>query len=92
MTADADSDEVYTSLVDAASGDVFRSDNKVDDVTGLAWDYYPGAASGGTQVSRDFTALGWLSGSAETPRRPHRRTTATRWSVPRTTPTARPSP
>jgi len=38
VTAEADSDEVYTSLVDAASGDVFRSDNKVDDVTGLAWD------------------------------------------------------
>jgi hypothetical protein len=66
VTADADSDEVYTSLVDAASGDVLRSDNKVDDVTGLAWDYYPGAPSGGTQVSRDFTAVGWLSASAQT--------------------------
>jgi extracellular elastinolytic metalloproteinase len=66
VTADADSDEVYASLVDAGSGEVLRSDNKVEQVSGLAWDYYPGATSGGTQVSRDFTALGWLSASAET--------------------------
>ena len=66
VTADADSDEVYASLVDAGSGEVLRSDNKVEQVSGLAWDYYPGAASGGTQVSRNFTALGWLPASAET--------------------------
>ncbi len=61
VTAAADSDEVYTSLVDAGTGRVLRSDNKVEDVTGLAWDYYPGAASGGTQTSRDFTGPGWLT-------------------------------
>jgi extracellular elastinolytic metalloproteinase len=66
VKADADSDEVYLSLVDAESGEVLRSDNKVEQVSGLAWDYYPGAASGGTQVSHDLTALGWLGASAET--------------------------
>ena len=66
VTAEADSDEVYTSLVDAASGEVLQSENKVEQVSGLAWDYYPGAPSGGAQVSRNFTALGWLSASAET--------------------------
>jgi extracellular elastinolytic metalloproteinase len=66
VTADADSDEVYTSLVDAESGEVLESENKVTEVSGLAWDFHPGAASGGTQSSRDFTALGWLSASAET--------------------------
>ena len=66
MTAAADSDEVYTSLVDAESGEVLRSDNKVEEVSGLAWDYYPGAASGGTQVSRNFTALGLAFGEART--------------------------
>jgi extracellular elastinolytic metalloproteinase len=66
VTADADSDEVYASLVDAGTGRVLESVNKVDDVSGLAWDYYPGAASGGTQTSRDFTALGWLGASATT--------------------------
>ncbi len=31
---------------------------------GLAYPYYPGAAKGGTQVSVDFTAKGWLDGNA----------------------------
>jgi extracellular elastinolytic metalloproteinase len=66
VTAEADSDEIYTSLVDADSGEVLESENKVADVSGLAWDYYPGAASGGTQSSRAFTSLGWLSANAET--------------------------
>jgi hypothetical protein len=66
VTAEADSDEVYASLVDAASGKVLESENKVADLSGPAWDYYPGAASGGTQSSRDFTAVGWLSANAET--------------------------
>jgi hypothetical protein len=73
VTADVDSDEVYTSLVDAASGDVLASANKVEQVSGLAWDYYPDAASGGAQVSRDFTALGWLAGNAETLNGPNAR-------------------
>jgi hypothetical protein len=66
VTANADSDEVYTTLVDAASGDVLASANKVSEVGGLAWDYYPGAAFGGTQSWRDFTALGWLPSGAQT--------------------------
>ena len=66
VTASADSDEVYTTLVDARNGDVLASANKVTEVGGQAWDYYPGAASGGAQSWRDFTALGWLSASATT--------------------------
>ena len=66
VTADVDSDEVYTSLVDAMSGEVLASVNKVEDVdaTGEAWEYYPGAASGGTAALANWTAAGWLpSGS-----------------------------
>ncbi len=62
VTADADSDEVYTSLVDARSGDVLRSDNKVEDAGafGQAWEYYPGAPSGGTATLSNWTEKGWL--------------------------------
>jgi hypothetical protein len=52
VTAQADSDEVYDSLVDASSGEVLRRANKVADASAKAWDYYPGAASGGNQVDR----------------------------------------
>jgi extracellular elastinolytic metalloproteinase len=60
VTADADADEVYTSLVDASSGEVLRRANKVEDV-GMAkvWDYFPGAAIGGTQQDVDLTP--WLA-------------------------------
>ncbi len=64
VTASADSDEVYTTLVDARTGNVLASANKVTEVGGQAWDYYPGAASGGAQSWRDFTGLGWLSAAA----------------------------
>jgi extracellular elastinolytic metalloproteinase len=62
VTADADADEVYTSLVDAESGDVLQSENKVDaaDALGEAWEYYPGAAGGGTAVLSNWTQKGWL--------------------------------
>jgi hypothetical protein len=62
VTADVDSDEVYTALVDAGSGDVLASVNKVEDVDaiGEAWEYYPGAASGGTAALSNWTANGWL--------------------------------
>ncbi len=68
VTAAAASDEVYSSLVDAGSGEVLRSDNKVEDVNaqGGAWDYYPGAASGGSVSLIDFTAKGWLSTDMQT--------------------------
>jgi extracellular elastinolytic metalloproteinase len=59
VTANADTDEVYNSVVDAASGAVLRRSNKVEAVDALAWDNYPGAANGGTQSSRDITA--WLT-------------------------------
>jgi extracellular elastinolytic metalloproteinase len=62
VTADVDSDEVYASLVDARSGEVLATANKVEDVdaVGEAWEYYPGAASGGTAALSNWTAKGWL--------------------------------
>jgi extracellular elastinolytic metalloproteinase len=63
VTAHASSDEVYDSLVDASSGEVLRRVNKVEDATGLAWEYYPDAPNGGSQASVDFTAMGWLGSS-----------------------------
>jgi extracellular elastinolytic metalloproteinase len=62
VTADADFDEVYTSLVDAESGDVLESENKVEavDALGEAWEYYPGAAAGGSAVLANWTQRGWL--------------------------------
>jgi extracellular elastinolytic metalloproteinase len=62
VTADADADEVYTSLVDAESGGVLQSENKVDavDALGEAWEYYPGAAGGGAAVPSNWTQKGWL--------------------------------
>jgi extracellular elastinolytic metalloproteinase len=66
VTAHTDTDEVYDSLVDASSGEVVRQANKVEDVTGRAWEYYPGAAVGGTATEVDFTARGWLPAAATT--------------------------
>jgi extracellular elastinolytic metalloproteinase len=60
VTAHADTDEVYDSLVDASSGEVLRRANKVERDGGWIFDYYPGAAAGGTQRFVDFTAEGWL--------------------------------
>ena len=45
---------------------MLASANKVTEVGGQAWDYYPGAASGGAQSWHDFTALGWLPSGAVT--------------------------
>jgi extracellular elastinolytic metalloproteinase len=56
VTADADGDEVYSTLVDAASGAVLRRANKVEDIEGRVHDYYPGAATGGTATLRAFPA------------------------------------
>ncbi len=52
--------DMYTSIVDAASGKVLYRRSLVQSDSGLAWDYYPGAAKGGTQLSRNLTAPGWL--------------------------------
>jgi hypothetical protein len=60
VTAQADADEVYDSLVDASTGDVLRRANKVERDGGWIFDYYPDAAAGGTQRFVDFTAEGWL--------------------------------
>jgi extracellular elastinolytic metalloproteinase len=59
VLAFADSDEVYDTVVDASSGEVLRRANEVAHATGLAWDYHPGAPSGGTQAAHDFTL--WLT-------------------------------
>lgn len=56
VTADADGDEVYSSLVDADSGAVLRRANKVEDAQARVHDYYPGAAAGGTASLRAFPA------------------------------------
>jgi hypothetical protein len=56
VTADADGDEVYSSLVDADGGAVLRRANKVEDAQGRVHDYYPGAAAGGTASLRAFPA------------------------------------
>jgi extracellular elastinolytic metalloproteinase len=56
VTAAADGDEVYASVVDADSGDVLRRANKVEDAQGFVHDYYPGAASGGDATLRAFPA------------------------------------
>ena len=63
VTADADGDEVYSSLVDADSGAVLRRANKVERDGGWIFDYYPDAPTGGTERFVDFTAQGWLDGS-----------------------------
>lgn len=64
VTVEADGDEVYSSLVDAESGDVLRRANKVEDAQGLVHDYYPGAPAGGTATLRPFPA-DWLAPGAQ---------------------------
>jgi extracellular elastinolytic metalloproteinase len=54
------SKEMYSSIVDAASGKVLYRQSLVANDSGLAWDNYPGAANGGVQQSRNLTAPGWL--------------------------------
>ncbi|HET9214111.1 MAG TPA: M36 family metallopeptidase [Gaiellaceae bacterium] len=68
VTAHADSDEVYDTLVDASTGDVLRRANKVErvDAMGEAHAYYPGAAAGGTPTLENWTAKGWLPADATT--------------------------
>ncbi|HXV32663.1 MAG TPA: M36 family metallopeptidase [Gaiellaceae bacterium] len=75
VTADVASDEVYTSLVAADSGEVLASANKVEDVDaiGEAWEYYPGAASGGTAALSNWTAKGWLPADSTTLNGPYAR-------------------
>jgi hypothetical protein len=63
VTADADGDEVYSSLVDADSGAVLRRANKVEDAQARVHDYYPGASTGGTATLRALPA-DWLDPGA----------------------------
>lgn len=58
VTAYADADEVYSTIVDAVSGEVLRRANKVEEASGLAWDYFPSTGVGGGATSRNLDA--WL--------------------------------
>ncbi|HEX2044798.1 MAG TPA: M36 family metallopeptidase [Gaiellaceae bacterium] len=66
VTAYADGDEVYAAVVDAASGEILRRANKVEEATGLAWNYFPSTAAGGGATPRNFDA--WLANPADTTR------------------------
>jgi extracellular elastinolytic metalloproteinase len=62
----ADSQHVYDAVIDAASGETLYRRNLVRHATGLAFDNYPGAPVGGTQVSRVFPEAGedpWVTSS-----------------------------
>ncbi|GAA5185367.1 hypothetical protein GCM10023322_29170 [Rugosimonospora acidiphila] len=52
--------QLYTHLIDAATGRVLYRQSLVDYDNGQAWDNYPGAAKGGTQQNRNLTSPGWL--------------------------------
>jgi hypothetical protein len=58
--------EMYMHVVDAQTGRVLYRRSLVQYDTGLAWDNYPGAASGGVQKPRDFTKRGWLPAGSKT--------------------------
>jgi extracellular elastinolytic metalloproteinase len=55
----ADSGHAYDFAVDAADGDVLARHDLTREASGLAFDNYPGAPAGGTQVSRTFDS--WLT-------------------------------
>src|SRR5439155_12705576 len=58
--------EGYIHVVDAQSGKVlFRQSTQAKD-NGEAWANYPGAAQGGKQRPRGFTARGWLPNNSQT--------------------------
>jgi extracellular elastinolytic metalloproteinase len=58
--------QTYQSIVDAQTGKILYRRSLVDYANGLVFDYYPGAANGGTAHTVDLTQNGWLSGSATT--------------------------
>jgi extracellular elastinolytic metalloproteinase len=66
VTAYADADEVYSTIVDAVSGEVLRRANKVEAATGLAWDYFPSTGAGGDATSRNLDS--WLEDPTDTSR------------------------
>ena len=54
---------VYDAVVDAESGRLLHRASLVHDVAALAFDHYPGAPVGGTQVGKDFPAA-WLTSAS----------------------------
>ena len=54
---------VYDAVVDAESGRLLYRASLVHDVAALAFDHYPGAPVGGTQVGKDFPAA-WLTSAS----------------------------
>jgi extracellular elastinolytic metalloproteinase len=58
VTARAGAGEIYSAIVEAASGEVLYRANKVEAVNAKVFDYYPAAPSGGVQRDEDITA--WL--------------------------------
>jgi hypothetical protein len=64
VLARAGAGEIYGAAVDARSGALLYRANRVDSVDAKVFDYYPGAAVGGTQRDQDITA--WLNPGATT--------------------------
>jgi hypothetical protein len=57
-------DEVYDAVVDARSGATLYRASMVRHASGLAFEHYPGASAGGTQVLRTFPETGadpWIT-------------------------------
>jgi extracellular elastinolytic metalloproteinase len=52
--------EGYLHIIDAGSGRTLLRQRLVSNDSGVAWDNFPGASSGGVQKSRNLTAPGWL--------------------------------
>jgi extracellular elastinolytic metalloproteinase len=64
VIAFADSDEVYRTVVDAASGDILKRTSLVANAAGSVFLYYPGATNGGSQTTQTFSTGGedlWLN-------------------------------
>lgn len=62
------SDQVIDAVVDADTGALLRRTNTVNQAGGLAFDYYPGAPTGGTQTAKTFSTAGndpWLTGTTQ---------------------------
>ena len=62
------SDQVIDAVVDADSGALLRRTNTVDRAGGMAFDYYPGAPTGGTQTAKTFSTTGndpWLTDTTQ---------------------------
>jgi extracellular elastinolytic metalloproteinase len=65
VTYRASSTEVYDAFVDARSGGVRRTVNMVkSDTPALVWENFPGAALGGTAISKNLELNGWLAAGA----------------------------